>query len=342
VIPIRVVHASAPIRICDNGGWTDTWVARHGKVFNIAVRPPVNVRIDLFPAGTRDARIVIDAADFGSRYSLTLDAQAWGPHPLLEAAIRRIPPPGGFDVEITVHSEAPAGASTGTSAAVTVALLCALDRASGGARSAAAIAMEAHAVEIDDLGQQSGVQDQWASALGGINFIDIVDYPQAVVTPLHVDEAIVAELNRRLALIYFGRPHRSSSVHEKVVWGLERLGPECRPLASLRAAAEEARDAVLAGDLARLGRSMQANTEAQAELHAELVSADALRIIDIARAHGAAGWKVNGAGGDGGSMTLLGPANDESRRAMMDEILNGAPGLSSIPIAIAPEGLRVW
>ena len=33
--PLRVVNAVAPIRICDNGGWTDTWFAKHGKIFNI-------------------------------------------------------------------------------------------------------------------------------------------------------------------------------------------------------------------------------------------------------------------------------------------------------------------
>ena len=89
----RVVHASAPIRICDNGGWTDTWFARYGKVFNIAVRPDVTVRIDVHPRGARDEAIVIDAQNFGTRYAVSL--QDWGSHPLLEAAIRRCPPPHG-------------------------------------------------------------------------------------------------------------------------------------------------------------------------------------------------------------------------------------------------------
>src|SRR3712207_7723432 len=37
----------------------------------------------------------------------------------------------------------------------------------------------------------------------------------------------------------------------------------------------------------------------------ELVHRDAWRVIEIAQAHGAVGWKVNGAGGDGGTITLL-------------------------------------
>ena len=50
---------------------------------------------------------------------------------------------------------------------------------------------------------------------------------------------------------------------------------------------------------------MIANTEAQRSLHPELVGVDARRVIEFAAAHGAIGWKVNGAGGDGGSVTIL-------------------------------------
>ena len=50
---------------------------------------------------------------------------------------------------------------------------------------------------------------------------------------------------------------------------------------------------------------MIANTEAQRSLHPELVGVDASRVIDVAAAHGAIGWKVNGAGGEGGSLTIL-------------------------------------
>lgn len=75
----RLIYATAPIRIADNGGWTDTWVARRGKVFNIAVRPLVEVRIDVSPVGTRDARLVINAENYGMRYAAVLDGSGWGP-----------------------------------------------------------------------------------------------------------------------------------------------------------------------------------------------------------------------------------------------------------------------
>ena len=127
--PSHRIRATAPIRICDNGGWTDTWVARRGKVFNLAVRPLVSVRIDVFPRNTREAPVILDARNYSIRYAPELGSSTWGPHPLLEASFREIRPPEAADIEVTIRSDAPAGASTGTSAAVLVALL-------GGARSA--------------------------------------------------------------------------------------------------------------------------------------------------------------------------------------------------------------
>jgi D-glycero-alpha-D-manno-heptose-7-phosphate kinase len=84
------------------------------------------------------------------------------------------------------------------------------------------------------------------------------------------------------------------------------------------------------------------NTEAQRNLHPDLVSLDAQRIIEIAEAHGAGGWKVNGAGGDGGSVTILcGPAS-HVKRAMIREIEAESPLFQNIPIYLSRFGLRTW
>ena len=340
--PSRTIRATAPIRICDNGGWTDTWVARHGKVFNLAVRPLVGVRVDVFPSGTRDAPVILNARNYDVRYAPSLRSAAWGPHPLLEAACREIEPPGEVDIEVTIWSKAPAGASTGTSAAVVVALLGALDRLTNGHRTPLEIARAAHAVETVHLGRQSGVQDQLSSAFGGANFIEITAYPNATVSPLALPDTLRRNWQRRLALFYLGRPHDSSAIHERVVRELERAGPECAPLEALRAAAERARDALLAGDLDALGRAMRENTATQAQLHRELVPADAWRAIELAEAHGAAGWKVNGAGGDGGSLTVLAADRPGARRALVRAITRDNPRLQPIPIVISRDGLRVW
>jgi D-glycero-alpha-D-manno-heptose-7-phosphate kinase len=37
--PDLILNGVAPIRICDLGGWTDTWFAGHGAIVNIGVYP---------------------------------------------------------------------------------------------------------------------------------------------------------------------------------------------------------------------------------------------------------------------------------------------------------------
>jgi D-glycero-alpha-D-manno-heptose-7-phosphate kinase len=336
-----IVLASAPIRVCDCGGWTDTWFARHGRVFNIAVAPHALVTVRVFPADGTRPPLVIDAVDFGDRYAPARVGGAWDRHPLLEAAVDHLPPPAHVAIEVSIACGVPPGASTGTSAAVTVALLGALDAVRGGSLSRREIARAAHEVETGRLGRQSGIQDQICSAMGGVNDIEMTDYPNATVRQLALPGGVRSDLERRLALIVLGRGHSSSDIHTRVIDRLAGLGPDCGELDAIRRAAADAAQALGRSDLAGLGRAMCENTEAQRRLHPDLVCADADRVIAVAREHGAAGWKVNGAGGDGGSLTLLGPASDDARAAMLRAIATAGPAFRHVPTILDPDGLRV-
>lgn len=340
--PFCIVHSFAPVRICDNGGWTDTWFARHGKIFNIAVTPYAEAQLEVYQCKDVVPSIRIVAENFGESYIRVLGQKGWDRHPLLEAAIERLGFPVGTSARVTIYSEAPSGASTGTSAAVSVALIGALDFLRGGHLSPKEIAETAHAIETQMLGLQCGIQDQLCSAFGGINYIEMHEYPNATVSQLSLDPSGWQELERRLVLIYLGHSHSSSKVHEQVIANLEGAGSECRALQELRKTAEKSRDAVVSGRLDLLGQAMVENTRAQANLHPELVSSEAWRVIEIAQAHGAAGWKVNGAGGNGGSVTLLCNPLSDRKRAMIREIEQEVASFRHIPIRLSHRGLSVY
>jgi len=87
---------------------------------------------------------------------------------------------------------------------------------------------------------------------------------------------------------------------------------------------------------------MSENTTAQEHLHPALVNPDAHRIIEIAKAHGALGWKVNGAGGEGGSLTLLCSDLSSAKRALIRAIEQENPLYKNIPIYLSRYGLRTW
>jgi D-glycero-alpha-D-manno-heptose-7-phosphate kinase len=339
---IRIINSVAPIRICDNGGWTDTWFAEHGKILNIGVYPYTEVQIQVYPLATQEERVIIHAENYGERYVRDLNKTTWDHHPLLEAAIQFVGIPEDLAIEVTLYSEAPAGASTGTSAAITVALIGALEQLTPGQRTPHEIAYAAHSVETEILGQQSGIQDQLCAAYGGINYIEMFRYPYASVSQIQVSNPIWWELERRLALIYLGKPHLSWQIHERVIRHLENAGSTAQPLDALRATAEPARDALYAGDFVALGKAMIQNTEAQRNLHPDLISPDAQRVIEIAQAHGAIGWKVNGAGGDGGSLALLCGPSSHAKRAMIRAIEEENPLFQNIPIYLSRFGLRIW
>jgi len=341
-IPVRVINGVAPIRICDIGGWTDTWFAGQGKIFNIGVYPYVEVQVAVFPRAARPDRIILNAENYGERYAIVPGQVGPERHRLLEAAIAEMVLPDEYALEIAIHSEVPAGASTGTSAAVTVALIGALDTLTPGRLTPHEIAYRAHRVEVERLGLQSGIQDQLCAAFGALNYIEMTSYPNATVSQIQVPNALWWELERRLILVFLGRTHSSSAVHEQVIAGLEQAGGGAAPLEALRRAAERARDAAYAGDFTALGQAMIENTTAQHTLHPALIGTEARELIALAKAHGAIGWKVNGAGGEGGSVTLLCGASASERRSLLRTIAEDNPLFQPIPIYLSRTGLRVW
>jgi D-glycero-alpha-D-manno-heptose-7-phosphate kinase len=337
----RIINAVAPIRICDLGGWTDTWFARSGAVSNIAVCPYAEVQISATPESAEPRQIIINAENYGDRYRLNANPAVYDKHPLLEAAIDIMELPG-MCLEINLSSSAPMGCSTGTSAAISVALLGALDMLVHGNRTVGEIAALAHRVETEKLGLQCGIQDQLCSAHGGICFIEMHEYPHASVSPITPSDHFWWELERRLVLVYLGVSHASSEVHESVIRRLEITQGNDSVLEKLRQAARAGRQALLEEDFNALGRIMIANTEAQAELHPALVSKDARQIVELARSLGAVGWKVNGAGGAGGSLTILFGSETEGKHSFAHAIREMNAGFEIIPAYLSRTGLRRW
>jgi D-glycero-alpha-D-manno-heptose-7-phosphate kinase len=337
---VNRVVARAPVRVGDLGGWTDTWFARTGTVCSVAVGPGAEVAIETSPARRGRPAVTLDVEQFGHRYEFDPSGPLPGRHPLLEHAVASATCPEGAALAVTLRSGMPPGSGVGTSAAVVVALLGALGALTGRETTRAELAAAAHRVESERLGLQSGVQDQIAAAYGGINRIDVTEYPTARVTPLAVAAVTRAELQRRLVHVYLGRPRSSSAVHDRVIAMLDREPAAARALEPLREAARAGADALVAGDLDGYGAALAANTEAQAALHADLVDAASRRVIALARAHGATGWKVNGAGA-GGSVTVLGPSDPKALGHLIATLASYGPESRVLEVALDDVGFRV-
>jgi D-glycero-alpha-D-manno-heptose-7-phosphate kinase len=90
------------------------------------------------------------------------------------------------------------------------------------------------------------------------------------------------------------------------------------------------------------GRAAIENTEAQAALNPGLVSSDARAVIQVSKAHGVCGYKINGAGGDGGSMTIISGADHVAKRTLIRELLEIDAAFVHIPVRLSQFGLRRW
>lgn len=339
---LKTIHATAPIRINDIGGWTDTWFSKQGKVLNTAVFPPVEVRIRVMENKDQlDQRIFIQLENYGEALWINPEKPSYDHHPLIQGAVNSLAIPEDMMLHITLFSHVPAGSSTGTSASVCVALLGALDYITGRNLSAHEIAYLAHRVETEKLNLQSGIQDQLAAAYGGICYVDMYAYPEAKVTKLDIDETLRRELDLRLLLIYLGQSHKSSAIHEKVIAFLEEKGAQYSIIKQLRALAVKAKDHLLEGDLVSFGEVMIQNNECQRALSEGLISEEADSVIRIAKKFKALGWKVNGAGGKGGSLTILSSKDDDLRNQMLGEINSLGGEIRSIPISLASSGVTI-
>lgn len=319
---MTAVRAVAPVRVADVGGWTDTWFGSPGRVCPLAVGPGVTVEATLVARTGAEDPVRLVAPRLGLDQAVGPDVDpvvGWtaprpGRHPLLEHAVAAVLDGvdlgRGTGLDVVIDSAVPPGASLGTSAAVVVAVLAALDAlVADGDRSPGDLAALAHDVETGRAGREAGVQDQWAAAFGGAQWLSINPYPSVARTPIDLDPAVTAALADRLVTVVFGA-HDSSSVHGRVITDVvacsgephERTRGALRHLAVL---ADDAAAALAAGDLARWGAVLTAATEAQRTLHPALVGRHHQRAIEAAAGTGAVGWKVNGAGGDGGSLTVL-------------------------------------
>ena len=335
-----VINAVAPTRICDVGGWTDTHFAKFGTVFNVAIYPYVEVQIHTQPLAESNDRVVVSVENYGTSYAIDPDRIVYDRHPLIEAAIKTMEIPKDTSLRINIFSYAPPGASMGTSAAVSVALIGGLNALADRKLTPHETASLAHALETKELKLECGVQDQLASAYGGISLIDIREFPHACRSMVEIPDDIWWELEHRLVLTYIGKPHNSSETHKKVIANLGSSAHNDPRIEQLRQLAYQARDVLHKGDFTALGRTFDENTAVQRALHKELVCDKFEEIIAIAKDFHALGCKVNGAGGDGGSIAIL-TDGDMSEKREIQKVL-GQKGFQTIPIYLSRRGLRVW
>ena len=298
------VLTRAPTRICDIGGWTDTWFYPKGAVFSICV--DLYSYVKLVENGSKAIKIFAENLKQSAEILNLKKIEYNGVLDLLKSAIKRMNIENGLD--IFVRADAPPGCGTGTSASVAVTLISALAIYKRLNMDQNSIAALAHKLETEELGLESGVQDQYSAAFGGINFMEI-DYPIVKLTKIEIDENRILELENQFILVYFGS-RSSSKMHNAVISNYKnRDEATINSFEIMRQCAYEMKDSINS-DMDVIGEIINKNWEAQKSLHPLMINPIVSKAEKIAKSNGAIGFKCNGAGG-GGSATILAERGQE-------------------------------
>lgn len=239
-------------------------------------------------------------------------------HPAVREVLRYINVDRGL--EIHHDGDLPARSGIGSSSAFTVGLLHALYTLMGQIPSRHRLATESIHIERDRLRERVGSQDQILAAYGGFNHVTFLPDGNFSVRPLPVSRERLKELNAHLMLFYTGIARTASVVADSYVHDLDG---EDAPLRGLNDLVQEGLSILAdSGDLTGFGRLLHEAWLAKRRLSPVVSNSRVDDIYAEARAAGALGGKLLGAGGGGFILFFADPASQGQVRDRLRQLLH--------------------
>lgn len=237
-------------------------------------------------------------------------------------------------VEITSTADIPSGTGLSTSSAYTVGLINALNAFSGKYYSQGKIARRACEVEIEELGEPIGKQDQYGTAVGGVKFIRFLPDGSVDVEPVLVKNDIKEKLNNELLLFYTGITHSAGEILKEQNKNVTGDQEKFESLVKMTEQAYEIRETLMEGDLKRFGEILHEGWLLKRQLAGGITSPEIDHYYELARKNGALGGKLLGAGG-GGFLLLY--CEKENQKRLRSALYN----LVELPFAMESGGTKV-
>jgi len=348
-----LIRSRAPVRIDFSGGWTDVALfcqESKGYVLNASINIYSYVTVGRLPdkqvktkeygyehyKTVEDKTIKIFSADFDIYQEAKgiKDLEYDGNIDLAKAAIKKMQIDNGL--EIVTRSNAPAGSGLGTSASMGVALVGALSQLNGMTLLPYEFAEMASSIEQEELGILGGKQDQYASAIGGVNFMEFSG-EEVKVSKLQLSPETLCELEKNLILCYTGKSRLSGDIHEKVRTAFLNSEPNTvDAIKNLKQIASDMKECFLKGNLKGFAELLDENWKNQKRLHTSVTNPQIEELFEIAYEYGALGGKACGAGG-GGCLMFYCPDKEHVVRKKLEEA-----GAKIIDFSFEFVGLQTW
>ncbi len=238
---------------------------------------------------------------------------------------------------LVLHSDAPPGSGLGSSSALIVAMTATLCESTGEVLGPYEIAARAAKIERDNMEIPGGLQDHYAAAFGGFNFIEF-DVEGALVHPLALRSETLDELHASLVLCYTGTTRLSGHILERQIEGYRTKNEQSiEALGEIKQIAIDMRAALLKGRLRDFAEGLAAGWEAKKRL-AEGITVDEIDdLYQFGLEHGAVAGKVLGAGG-GGYFLFFCPVEKVARlRSALEQ-----RGNRVTPFSFETRGVQTW
>jgi D-glycero-alpha-D-manno-heptose-7-phosphate kinase len=329
---MRIYKAKAPMRIGFFGGGTDVspYAEEHGgKVLNCTIDK--YVRCMLKPKGADG--ITIRSLDL-EEVSRNMTGRWEGRLALPQAVLDAMPEARG--VEVIMFSDVPPGSGLGSSSALVVSMLKLICSAYNLGTDPHALAELAYRIERIDLGIPGGRQDQYAAAFGGMAVYHFGG-ERVIVEPVLNDPTALLELESCLLIGFIG--DRTLMRHHLMEDQVRRLkeGNTLRYHDETKAFVDEAIKLLRGLKIAEFGRLLHDAWEVKKAFSPYIAPPIVEDIYALARAHGAWGGKITGAGG-GGFMVFACPFD---RRLELERVLSEA-GVQLRPFSFTTQGVHSW
>ncbi len=299
-----MIIARSPLRITLGGGGTDlpSYYERFGG-FLIAAA------IDKYVYITLHETFVPDLIVKYSRLERVPDATKLE-HPIIREAFAMLGM-DGHGLELTSMADIPAGTGLGSSGSFTTALLKVLHAYKRNLVNPAELAEQACEIEINRLKEPIGKQDQYIAAYGGITCFEFQPDGRVRAWPLRLSEETRFNLEDNLLLFFTGFSRSASSILKDQDARSRQLDQEMlENLHFIKKLAYESQRALEAGDLREFARLMDVHWEHKKQRSAGITNPKINEWYELAKANGALGGKLIGAGGGG---FLMFYAEDKAR-----------------------------
>ena len=201
-------------------------------------------------------------------------------------------------VELVSTADIPSGTGLGSSSSFTVGLLHSLYCYKGKYVSRERLASEACNVEIEQLGNPIGKQDQYASAYGGLNFIEFRRNGGVAVEPIIMSENSLHKLENNLMMFYTGQLHSASSILEEQKKNIAAGDQELNQL-KMCSLARDLREELQNNHIDAMGEILHENWMLKKTLANGISNPAIDDAYERALKAGALGGKLLGAGGGG-------------------------------------------